>query len=492
MLKRKIERIIEKNLINYDQILMIEGARQIGKSFIIRYIGQKNYKNFLEINLEDDFLDEQVFLKIRNKERLYLELNERAIKQGIELDSSSNTLVFLDEIQRYPHLISMLKALKSDNKYKFIASGSLLGVALSETTFIPGGSTIKVRMYPLDFEEFLYANGMTSDNIENIKNSYLNLEPLDEYYHDKLMNHFKDYLLVGGLPAAVNAFIKSRNIIEVRKIQAEIYNVYLQDAIKYEEKKKLKIQKIYKLIPSSMESKKKRIRINEIENKKGARSSEFQDEFEYLLASGISLGVNAIANPKFPLIESETKNLIKLYYNDVGILTGILYHNNSSAIYNDLKSINLGAVYETVVAQELSAHNNELFYYDNRKKGEVDFIINNYIDLSALPIEVKSGKDYTRHIALNNLLNCEDYNINKGIVLSNNRNVNFKNRILYLPVYYVMFLSFEGNENDDKKSKRITEESLDKLINKINKEKENLKNNNIMYDNINDLIDSLK
>ncbi|MDD4066216.1 MAG: DUF4143 domain-containing protein, partial [Bacilli bacterium] len=164
-------------------------------------------------------------------------------------------------------------------------------------------------------------------------------------------------------------------------------------------------------------------------------------EFDYLINSGIALEVKAIANPVFPLLESASKNLLKLYLNDVGILTGLLYQNNIRAVLDDNMSINLGGVYESIVAQELMAHGYKLFYYDNRLKGEVDFIINDYASLSILPIEVKSGKDYTVHSALDNLLNSPDYNVKQAIVFSNNREIKIKNKVLYLPIYDVMFLN---------------------------------------------------
>jgi len=193
-------------------------------------------------------------------------------------------------------------------------------------------------------------------------------------------------------------------------------------------------------IPSTLENKKKRIIIQDIENKKGKRFADYQDEFDYLINAGIALEVKAISTPVFPLIESSGKNLLKLYLNDVGILTNILYKNNIRAILDDVRSINLGTVYEAVVASELKAHGFNLFYYDNRNKGEVDYLIDDYDELSVVPVEVKSGKDYTVHSALNHFLGNEDYNIKKGYVLSNEREVRQKNKITYMPIYFVMFL----------------------------------------------------
>lgn len=438
MLYRKIETVIEEHFQSQSKkILLIDGARQVGKTTIIRYVGQKLFKNFIEINMVEDVLGNQLFSNVKTVEDFYLQVSMLA---GDKMKEKENTLIFIDEIQAYPHLLTLLKFLSQDDQFTFIASGSLLGVALQETTSIPMGSIRKVRMFPLDFEEFLYANGFNKMFLSNIRKKFEGLETLDETTHHKMMDLFKKYLLVGGLPDAVNTFLETKNIQAVREIQNEIHDYYAVDASKYDVDNKLKIRRIYDLIPSNMENKKKRIIVKEIENKKGKTFNDYRDEFEYLIGAGIALNVQAISNPTFPLIESAGKNLMKLYLNDVGILTGILYRNNIRAILDDQKSINLGSVYETVVASELIAHGHKLFYYDNRNKGEVDYLIDDYDSLSVVPIEVKSGKDYTVHSALNTFVQNEEYGVKKVIVLSNERQITVKGKIIYLPIYYLMFL----------------------------------------------------
>ena len=301
------------------------------------------------------------------------------------------------------------------------------------------GSIRKVRMFPLDFEEFLYANGMSEVVITSMKNKFDRLESLDINIHNKMLDLFRKYLLIGGLPDAVNTYLAEKNIQSVRNIQTEIQEYYKTDASKYDNDRKLKIRRIYDLIPSNMENKKKRIIVQDIENKRGKTFKDYSDEFEYLISSGIALNVQAISNPSFPLIETESKNLLKLYFNDVGILTNVLYKNNIRTILNDEKSINLGSVYETEVASELIAHNHKLFYYDNRNKGEVDYLIDDYDTLSVVPIEVKSGKDYMVHSALNTFIKNEDYNIKKAYVVSNERIVKQDGKVIYIPIYYIMF-----------------------------------------------------
>ncbi len=265
-------------------------------------------------------------------------------------------------------------------------------------------------------------------------------ESLDEAMHGKMMDSFKRYLLVGGLPAAVNAYLETKNIQAVREIQREIHEYYAADASKYDAERKLKIRRIYDQIPSNLENKKKRVVAQRIEGKKGSTFANYEDEFEYLISAGIALNVQAISTPTFPLIESSGKNLLKLYLNDVGILTSILYGSNIRAILEDERSINLGSVYECVVASELIAHGFNLFYYDNRSKGEVDYLIDDYDSLSAVPIEVKSGKDYTVHSALNTFVKNDDYHVKKAFVLSNTREITTNGKITYLPIYDVMFL----------------------------------------------------
>ena len=445
MLFRKIEALIEAHLKSgSSKVLLVDGARQVGKTYIIRHVGQLLFPNFIEINMIEDAAGSRLFAKTRTVEDFYLQTSMLA---GNRMKEKENTLVFIDEIQAYPHLLTMLKFLSQDNKYTYIASGSQLGVALSQTSSIPMGSIRMVRMFPLDFEEFLYANGVGSAAINAMHAKFERLESLDEGMHNKMLDMFRKYLLTGGLPDAVNSYLDEKNIQSVREIQREIHDYYAADASKYDTERKLKIRKIYDMIPSNMENKKKRVIIKNIEEKKGKVFNDYQDEFDYLISAGIALGVQAVSNPVFPLIQSSGKNLIKLYLNDVGILSGILYGNNIRAILSDQRCINLGSVYESAVAGELLAHGFKLFYYDNRNKGEVDFLIGDYESLSAVPIEVKSGKDYTVHSALNAFVSNDDYHVERAFVVSNDRAVTQKGKITYIPIYYIMFFDNLGGRS---------------------------------------------
>lgn len=438
MLPRKIEKTITEHFTSErKEALLIDGARQVGKTYIVRVVGEKLFKNVIEVNMLEDSLQERLFESVRTVEDFYLQLSLLA---GSKMGTKDDTLVFIDEIQAYPHLLTLLKFLVDDARFTYVASGSQLGIALFQTTSIPMGSIKKIRMYPLDFEEFLLANGVGEQAISDIGKKLKNRESLSANAHAKMLDYFKKYLLVGGMPAAVSAFLETTNMQTVREIQNEIHEYYAIDASKYDAENRLVIRRIYDMILSNMENKKKRIVAKNIEQKSGKTFKSYENEFEYLSESGVATAVQAVSNPRFPLVETGGKNLLKFYLNDVGILTAKLFGPNARAVLNDMKSVNLGAVYETAVANELKAHGHSLFYYDNRDKGEVDFLIDNYETLSVLPIEVKSGRDYTIHSALNNLTKNDGYGIKEGIVLSSSGEVKVKNNITYLPIYYAMFL----------------------------------------------------
>ena len=445
MLYRKIAKRIEDYFLSdSDRLLVIDGARQIGKSYIIRYVGQRMFPNYIEINMEEDKLGNRIFAEARTTKEFYLALSVIA---GDKMKDRKSTLVFIDEIQAYDHLFTLVKFLMQEARFTYIASGSQLGIALKNTQSIPVGSLDMAHMFPMDFEEFLYANGVGSELIEAMRDNFNKNTALSEALHEKMLDFFKKYLLVGGLPQAVDKYVKERNVVEFRNIQREVHSMYAIDASKYEQEhnRRLKIRRIFEMVPSNLENKKKRLVIKDIENKSWKRSNDYSDEFEYLVSAGVVLEAKAISKPSYPLLENSGKNLMKLYLNDVGMLSGIFYRNNILAIMSDMRSINLGSVYETVVAQELRAHGYDLYYNDNKKNGEVDFLIDDPDNLSNIPIEVKSGKDYTVHSALDKFLSIAEYGVRRAYVLSNERDVYVKNGITYIPIYYIMF--FENVSN---------------------------------------------
>lgn len=435
---RKIESYIKEYLNSQtNKILCINGARQVGKSYIIRKLCNQHFKNYIELNMANDKVGDQLFKNVKTIDEFYI---ETSVIAGEKMFARDNTIIFIDEIQEYPQLLTLLKPLSEDNKYRYICSGSALGVSLINTTLIPIGTIIEKKMYPMDFEEFLLANSIGQNVINHLKQCYQEKKSIELSLHNKILQLFKTYLIVGGMPDAIKTYIETKNIIKVREIQQNIINYYGIEASKYDIEHKLKIKRIYDLIPSNIENKVKRIQYTKIENNNDARYTNYVDEFDYLFSSGIVLNTKAISEPKFPLIQSSSKNLIKLYLNDVGLLTNILYKNNINAILNDQKGVNLGAVYETVVAEELSSHNHQLFYYDRKNVGEVDYLIDDYDSLSILPLEIKSGKDYLNFKALPKLLKEPNYRIQNGYVFSNNQEVKIDEKIIFMPIYYIMFL----------------------------------------------------
>ena len=438
MFKRKIESELYKYYEAKDnpKILIVYGARQIGKSYIIRETAKVSFKHYAEIDLKDDFETEKRFANIKTTKDFYLLVGS----MFAGLNNSEDTIVFLDEIQYYPHLMTMLKPLHKENKYRYIVSGSLLGITLRHS-FIPMGSIAEKRMFPIDFEEFLWANNYGKDVISYLKDCFSNLKSINESIHQITLRLFQDYLLSGGLPDAVIQYVNNRNVSEMRRIHNEIYGFYNDDCSKYDEEHKLKIKRIYSLLSSNMANKVKRIQFKKIEDKDDSNLDKYEDEFDYLFDSGISLPSRAVSNPIFPLTESKSKNLLKVYYNDVGILTNILYRNNIDAVLNKDKGINLGSVYETAAAMELIAHGHELYYFDSKKVGEVDFLINDYDNLSILPVEIKSGKNQTNFRAIPKLVDPNgNYKIPLGFVFGNKNIVEKENNLITLPIYLIMFL----------------------------------------------------
>lgn len=433
-------RKIESKILNYfknpdSPILVIDGARQVGKTFIIREKASKYFSNYIEIDLKDDYENKRIFEKIKSTTDFYMQIS---LKYGDKLHSNKDTIIFLDEIQFYPNLLTLLKPLKKENKYRYIVSGSLLGVTLQHS-FIPMGSITEEKMYPMDFEEFLIANGAGKDSINYLFKCYKTRTTPSENIHLTMLECFKHYLIVGGLPDAVKNFVKDKNIYNVRKVHDQTFNFYKDDASKYDKDHSLKISRIYELMISTLENKIKRLHAFDIGNKK-ISFAYYQDEFDYLLSSGIALGVNAISDLKFPLKSTLKKNLFKLYYNDVGLVSNLLFKNNITAILHNDTAVNLGALYETVAATELTAHNHRLYYYDQRKVGEVDYLLDDYDNLSILPIEIKSGKYIKEHKSINKITNDKKYKINHGYVFSNKGEIKIVDNIIYLPIYMIMFL----------------------------------------------------
>lgn len=436
MLERKISRYIEHFYEVNKGALLLSGARQIGKTYSVRRFAEKKFKSFIEINFVDNPDAVGIFSNAKNSSDILLRLSAFVNQPLIKGD----TLIFFDEVQLCPEIVTAIKFLVDDGRYRYIMSGSLLGVELNNLRSVPVGYMEVKEMYPLDLEEFMWAVGVNEDVIASLKKSWEEKKHVDDFVHKKMMDVFRLYLIVGGMPAAVMSYKENNNLQDVMASQREIISLYKKDISQYDEKRSLKIKEVFDLIPSELNSKSKRFFIKDINTK--ARAEMYENEFLWLKNAGVAIPVFNVDEPKLPLKLASSRNLFKLFSNDVGLLACQYSDGIQLKILTGDDAINHGSVYENVVAQELLAHGfDELYYYNSKKMGELDFILE--YDGNVFPVEVKSGKDYSRHRALNNILTCPEYDIPHAIVLCNN-NFEVKDNVIYVPIYMMMFLQKES------------------------------------------------
>ena len=441
MLKRKIEKDIEKWLDNSEKALLVYGVRQAGKTFIIRECLKRNGCEYIEFNLINQPELVEILRDSTGIDDLILKLSLFSDKKIIP----GKTVFFFDEIQRYKEIVTKIKFLVEDKRYRYILSGSLLGVEIVNLKSAPVGYLQTLYMYPMDFEEFLQIFSVGETIINNLRNCFLTKTRVDEIIHNKIMEMFNIYLIIGGMPAAVERYRNTENIDDVMEEHRAIIEQYKLDFTQYEEEnRKLIITHIYELIPAELNEKNKRFMIADIN--KNLRYERISDSFVWLWKSGVALGVFNTTEPTIPLMLNEKSALFKLFISDVGLLTTIYGKSCKLKIVNKESDINKGAVFENVVAQELHAHGYPLYYYNSKKLGEIDFIVEQ--NGKSLPIEVKSGKAYNKHSALNNLLDVKEYGI-EGAFIFTNDNVKIEGKLNYLPIYMVMFLRDEPMEFAD-------------------------------------------
>lgn len=345
------------------------------------------------------------------------------------------TLVFFDEVQQCPDIVTAIKFLVDDGSYRYIMSGSLLGIELKDLRSEPVGYMGVKDMFPLDFEEFISCVGINDVVIGALHEAWRNRTTVDEFVHGKIMELFRLYLVVGGMPAAVSKYIESNNLQEVMAVQQDIIRLYKRDIARYDPDNKLYIEEIFNLIPPELNAKNKRFilkRLNE-----HAKFDRIENSFLWLTNAGVALPVYNVEEPKMPLLLARSRNLFKLFQNDIGLLASQYAEGIQMRIIKGDKDINFGSIYENAVAQELVAHGIAPYYYNNKKRGELDFVIE--FNGKVLPIEVKSGKDYEIHRALSNIMDCEEYNLHEAVVF-NNDNLRVAGKIVYTPIYMVMFL----------------------------------------------------
>ncbi|MDD4372112.1 MAG: AAA family ATPase [Anaerostipes sp.] len=439
MLKRKMEKRMEQFFDENQKALLLTGARQIGKTYIIRQYAKNHDKKLLEINFLENEAARRLFDNTKDSKDI---LRRISLLSDVPMEKGG-TIIFFDEVQECRELVTAIKFLVEEGSYQYILSGSLLGVELKDIRSVPVGYMDIYQMYPLDFEEFCMANGVSHDVIESLKHCFVNQIKVDTMIHDKMMELFRLYLIVGGMPDAVNTFLKNNNLRAVEEIQKGINRLYRMDIAKYDPENKLYLEEIFNLIPAELNAKNKRFILKNLNE--NFKFSRYENSFLWLKDAGVALPTYCASEPINPLLLSRATNMFKLFLSDIGLLAAMYMNGLQLKILNGEKDINFGSIYENVVAQELHAHGFDLFYYNNKKMGEVDFLVE--YKGNVLPIEVKSGKSYTRHAALKNILETKNYGIKQGMVFCN-ENVEKTGHIVYYPIYMIMFLEREEEQGD--------------------------------------------
>lgn len=429
MIKRKIEEKIKNHIQTETKALLVTGARQIGKTYLIRSILEESGVPFLELNFVEQPALVSIFEQAKNTDDLLFRLSATADVAML----TDGSVIFLDEIQECKDFLTRIKFLVEDGRYRYILSGSLLGVELSDLRSAPVGYLSVLDMYPLTLTEFFTALGLNDAVFSHIRECYAKRCPVDDAIHKRLMDAFYLYLIVGGMPEAVQAYLDTNRIGDVADVQEQIIRLYYADFSKYEKREKLQLKEIYDAVPSELQEKNKRFFINHIAGR--AEYDDVKNAFLWLKNAGVAIPVYNVTEPKSPLKISEKRNLFKLFLSDVGLLTSLYGTNVRLQILNRDKGINNGGLFENAVAQELLTRNFPLYYYNSKKSGELDFVIPH--NGAVLPIEVKSGKDYKRHSALSSVLREANFDIPEAFVLCN-ENVRQNGSVVYLPIYMAL------------------------------------------------------
>ncbi|MCF0181983.1 MAG: ATP-binding protein, partial [Muribaculaceae bacterium] len=431
MINRKIFNTLYNKLQNSKKAILVTGARQVGKTFIIRQLGAAHYKHFIEINMLQEPELATMFSRTKSADDILIALSTHYGKRMV----AGQTLFFFDEVQECPDIVTKIKFLVDQSDFKYVLSGSLLGVELNDLRSEPVGYLDTVDMFPLDFEEFVIALGVGNDVLAALRNAFEQHEPVNDHVHQQMMKYVRLYLLTGGMPAAVQKYLDTHNLRLVADEQLAILRLYKKDISKYDTGNKLYLNEIFELIPPELNAKNKRFILKNLNE--NVKFSRFENSFLWMKNAGVAIPTYNIEEPKLPLLLARSRNLFKLFQNDVGLLAAQYATSVQLRILEGDDKINFGSIYENFVAQELTAHGFNAYYYNSKKNGEVDFVIEH--NDQVLPIEVKSGKDYARHRALDRLMASPEYDLPQAFVLCND-NVSTTGRIACLPVYMTMFL----------------------------------------------------
>lgn len=431
MIKRKIYNYLTNFFKEEKKSLLVTGARQVGKTFAVREVGKEVFEQFVELNFVEQPQLKSIFGKPNNASEILLRLSAFAKKKLIP----GKTLIFFDEVQECPEIVTAIKFLVDEGSYRYVMSGSLLGVELNDLRSVPVGYMVEKEMFPLDFEEFALAVGMSDEVMTHLNECFVQCKPVDEVVHKKMLELLRLYLVVGGMPAAVMKYLTTNNLQRVRSEQESIIRMYYKDIAKHDPDNKLYIKEIFDTIPSELNAKSKRFIMKTLNQ--NAKYERFRNSFIWLADAGVALPTYNVEEPRIPLRLNEQRNLFKLFLNDVGLLASSYASDFQLQIITGETNVNFGAIFENFVAQELKAHGYDLRYFNSKSQGELDFLIEH--EGKVIPIEVRSGKDYKRHNALCNVMGNKDYGIGQGIVFSSG-NMEQQGKVCYMPVYMVMYL----------------------------------------------------
>lgn len=415
-----------------NKALLVTGARQIGKTWLIRdEIEKSGYAKF-EVN----FIDQPDMIAYLNAE---MSAEEFMIKLKMIMPEDCKpheTVVFFDEIQKCPEIVTKIKFLVDEGSFKYVMSGSLLGVELKGIASAPVGYLTILRMYPMDFEEFMVANSVSNTTLDMLKEKFETRRPVDEFIHQKLLSLFFVYLIVGGMPDAVKTYIETKDIREVDKVQRDIITLYKEDFSQYEfEDKKLRLKSIYDIIPAELNKQNKKFVFTMLD--KELKFDRYENSFLWLKDAGVALPVYNVDAPVIPLMASRSSNVFRLFSSDIGLLTSAYPAETKIELINKNGEVNNGAHFENFVAQQLTANGFEPYFCKKKNIGEMDFAIE--MSGKVVPIEVKSGKAYKSHKALDNFMNVPDYHLEKAYVFSAS-NVETEGTVIYLPIYMCYLL----------------------------------------------------
>ena len=429
---RKDSIIIEEWLKSSDKALLVTGARQIGKTWLIREEIAKSVYTKFEVNFIDqpDLVD---YLNVKISAEEFLVKLKMIMPEDCK---PQETVVFFDEIQKCPEIVTKIKFLVEEGSFKYVMSGSLLGVELKGISSVPVGYLTVLRMYPMDFEEFMIANNVSEMTLGMLKEKFEALQPVDDFIHQKLLSLFFIYLIVGGMPDAVKTYIATKDIREVDKVQRDIVTLYKEDFSQYEsEDKKLKLISIYDIIPAELNKQNKKFVFTMLD--KELKFDRYENSFLWLKDAGVVLPLYNVEAPTIPLKASKSSNVFRLFSNDTGLLTSAYPAETKMELINKNSEVNNGAHFENAVTQQLTANGLEPYFYKKKNIGEVDVLVE--IGGKVVPIKVKSGKAYKAHKALDNFMNVPDYHIEKAYVLSV-ANVEQEGSVVYLPIYMCYLL----------------------------------------------------